>query len=216
MKLLIALLLLVLCAFGTTSPAVHAQSTEFKKLNDEVMSLHRQGKYDQAVVVAKQALKVAEDAGGPDHPDVATSLNSLATLYYEQGQYANAEPLFERSLAIFEKTLGPDHPNVATILNNLAEMYKTQGKYALAEPLYKRAMKIRETTLGPDDLHVAESLNNLAGLYKHQGKYANAELLYKRTPDDPREGPWLGSSRCGQHPKQPSGSVPSPRQIHRG
>ena len=34
-----------------------------------------------------------EKALGPDHPDVARSLNNLAVLYYEQGRYADAEPL---------------------------------------------------------------------------------------------------------------------------
>ncbi|MBT1570101.1 tetratricopeptide repeat protein, partial [Klebsiella pneumoniae] len=65
---------------------------------------------------------------GPDHPDVATSLNNLAELYRSQGQYAQAEPLFKRSLAIWERALGPDHPDVATSLNNLAELYRSQGQ----------------------------------------------------------------------------------------
>ena len=50
---------------------------------------------------------------GPDHPNVATSLNNLAELYRNQGKYAEAEPLYKRSLAIREKALGPDHPDVA-------------------------------------------------------------------------------------------------------
>ena len=48
------------------------------------------------------------------HPDVATGLNNLATLYYDQGRYADAEPRYQRALAIWEKVLGPEHPNVAT------------------------------------------------------------------------------------------------------
>ena len=49
---------------------------------------------------AREALQAAEQALGPDHPDVAQSLSNLAALYYTQGQYAQAEPLFKRSLAI--------------------------------------------------------------------------------------------------------------------
>ena len=69
---------------------------------------------------------------GPDHPDVATSLNNLAALYHDQGRYADAEPLYKRSLAIHEKSLGPDHPDVATSLNNLAELY--QAKVVMRMP----------------------------------------------------------------------------------
>jgi len=87
------------------------------------MMLYRQGRYDRAVVVAKKALQVAEQAGEFNHPDVAMSLNNLAELYRTQGQYAQAEPLYKRSLAIWEKALGPDHPDVAMSLNNLGEHY---------------------------------------------------------------------------------------------
>ena len=63
-------------------------------------SLYRQGQYDQAVVVAKKALRVTEKALGPDHACAAVSLNTLAELYRDQGQYAQADqprtcPLFE-------------------------------------------------------------------------------------------------------------------------
>ena len=94
---------------------------------------------------ALQALAGDQRKGaGPDHPDVATSLNNLAVLYDDQGRYADAEPLYKRSLAIREKALGPDHPDVATSLNNLAELYDDQGRYADAEPLYKRSLAIYE------------------------------------------------------------------------
>jgi tetratricopeptide (TPR) repeat protein len=95
-------------------------SIEWKILNQECTDLYRAGKYDRAVVVAQKALQVAEQNVGPDHPDVATSLNSLAELCRTQGDYAKAEPLYKRSLAIWEKALGPDHPDVAMSLNNLA------------------------------------------------------------------------------------------------
>ena len=81
----------------------------------------------------------SEKALGPDHPDVAVSLNNLGQLYEAEGRYADAEPLFKRSLAIWEKALGPDHPDVAASLNNLAVFYQRQGRYADAEPLYKRS-----------------------------------------------------------------------------
>ena len=71
---------------------------------------------------SKRSLAIQEKALGPNHPDVAMSLNNLAVLYGDQGRYADAEPLYKRSLAIKEKALGPDHPDVAESLNNLAEL----------------------------------------------------------------------------------------------
>jgi tetratricopeptide (TPR) repeat protein len=72
-----------------------------------------QGRYAEAELLYKRSLTIAEKTLGPDHPDVATSLNNLAALYRAQGRYAEAEPLSKRSLTIIEKALGPDHPDVA-------------------------------------------------------------------------------------------------------
>ncbi len=140
-------------------------------------------------------MAIARRALGPDHPDVATTLNNLAVLSTSQGRYAEAEPLYKRALAIDEKALGPDHPDVAQP-QQPGRAVRSQGRYAEAEPLYKRALAIREKALGPDHPDVATSLNNLAALYQAQGRYAEAEPLYKRALGDPREGARPRPPRC--------------------
>jgi CHAT domain-containing protein len=149
-------------------------------LTQQVTQLYNQGRYSEATPLAQRALTIREKILGPDHPDVATSLNNLAELYQTQGRYADAEPFYKRALGIWEKTLGPDHPNVALSLNNLAFLYLEQGRYADAEPLYQRSLAIKEKVFGPDHPDIALSLNNLAELYRAQGRYADAEPLYKR------------------------------------
>ena len=94
---------LLLLALPSVSPS--DAGIEWDILNQESMELYRTGQYDRAVVVAKKALEVAEKNVGPNHPDVATSLNNLALLYHTQGQYASAEPLYKRALTINEKAL---------------------------------------------------------------------------------------------------------------
>ncbi len=141
MKKSAAVLLATLLSLGT-SVAVQAQGSEWERLNAEATSFYKQGRYDQAVVAEKKALQVAEQNLGPDHNDVATSLNNLAWLYMAQGQYAQAEPLYTRSLAIMEKALGPDHPSVATVLCNLATLYRKTGREIEAKALEDRAWVI--------------------------------------------------------------------------
>ncbi len=85
----LAALVLVLC----TGIPVFAKGAEWKALNEEAVSLYKQGNYERAVTVAKKALQIAEQEVGPDHPDVATCLNNLAELYRVQGRYSQAEPL---------------------------------------------------------------------------------------------------------------------------
>jgi hypothetical protein len=52
------------------------------------------------VPVAQKALQVAEKALGPDHPNVATSLENLAGLYRATNRVAEAKALEERAAKI--------------------------------------------------------------------------------------------------------------------
>ena len=146
----------------------------------DVVEMYNQGEYGQAIVKARQALEEAEAAKGPDHPDVAASLNLLALLYYSTGDFSQAESLHQRALRIRETALGPDDLQTATSLNNLALVYDAMGDYARAEPLFQRALKIREKKLSSDHPDLAASYNNLAGLYYALGDYTRAVPLYKK------------------------------------
>jgi tetratricopeptide (TPR) repeat protein len=73
-------------------------------------TLHLLGDYAGAQPHDERALVLRERVLGPEHPDVATSLNNLAALYHAQGRYAAAEPLYQRALALSERVWGPDHP----------------------------------------------------------------------------------------------------------
>jgi len=146
-----------------------------------VTCLLRGGKVDPSSrQLAQRALTIRERAFGPDHPDVARSLNNLANVLGSTGDYAGARRLQERALAILEKALGPDHPDVAKSLNNLGRLLMATGDYAGARPLYERALAIKEKALGPDDPDVAASLNSLALLLYETGDYAGARPLYER------------------------------------
>ncbi len=159
-----------------------AQEARWKALYNQTVDLFQKGKYREAIPVAKEALKVAEQTFGHDHYKVATSLNNLAALYQAlgQGQSAKAEPLFKRALEINEKALGPTHPDVATNLNDLGVLRLDLGQSSEAESLLKRALEIREKAFGRDHTSVAESLNNLALAYSSQGQYTKAEPLFRR------------------------------------
>jgi tetratricopeptide (TPR) repeat protein/cell fate (sporulation/competence/biofilm development) regulator YlbF (YheA/YmcA/DUF963 family) len=185
---IIAVLLVLLVGLLLTVPrAALGQSTsvwdalDAAGLNQQATQLYNQGRYSEAIPLAQRELAIREKTLGPDHPDVAQSLNLLANLYDAQGNYADAEFLYKRSLAIREKSLGPDHPLVADALNNLANLYTKQGRLADAERLYKRSLAIYEKTLDPDHHVVARSLSNLASLYLVQGRYADAGPLLKQS-----------------------------------
>ncbi|MGB9591741.1 MAG: tetratricopeptide repeat protein [Candidatus Kryptoniota bacterium] len=90
-------------AFLSVLPSiVYAQGagTEWETLNKEVMDLYRAGDYGRAVVIAQKALRIAEQNVGPDHPDVATTLENLARLYRATNRNAEAKALERRAARI--------------------------------------------------------------------------------------------------------------------
>src|SRR6266498_69503 len=153
---------------------------EARKLSEEARQLEHGRKYDEALRLYERALAIREKALGPDHPDVAGSLNNLASIYNLKGDFEKAESFYQRALAIWEKALGPDHPQVTLSLDNLASLYRAKGDNTKAEPLAQRALAIKEKALGPEHPDVALSLNNLVMIYQQRGDYAKAEPLAQR------------------------------------
>ena len=142
MKALAKIVLLTMLVVLITVSA-HSQENSWYELNARVRELHKQGQYSEATDVAKEALKVAENTFGPDHPRVATSLNNLGEVYRAQGKYAEAEPLYKRALEMLEEALGPEHPDVARMLENMVQLYKDMGNIDEAKSLEERAKRIR-------------------------------------------------------------------------
>jgi tetratricopeptide (TPR) repeat protein/CHAT domain-containing protein len=173
--------IVVACAIAPAGTARAQGEDDLARLLNEVNRLHSQGRYAEAVPIAKRAIAVARTRRGEQHAEFATAIAWLARLYTSQERYADAEPLYRRSLTIAEKALGPRHPEVASALNNLALTYKALGRPADAEPLYERCLAIREKALGRRHPHVAASLANLALLYQEQRRDAEAERLLERS-----------------------------------
>ena len=179
---------------------------EVERLNEDVVSFYRAGRYAEAIPPAERALQMGEKALGPEHLEVSTSLNNLALLYVATGDDAKAEPLLQRALQMREKALGPEHLTVATSLTNLAELYRTTGDYAKAEPLYQRALRIEQKALGPEHPTVAVSLNTLALLYVATGDYAKAEPLLQQAL-------WIREKALGPEHPDCCGIPQQPRQA---
>ncbi len=152
-------------------------------LNQTGYYLYERARYREAEPLIKHALVIRKQELGAIHPLVASSLNSLADLYFAQGKYLEVEPLYVQALDILRAVFGFEHPSTTYQLNGLANLYKHQGKYGKAEPLYMHILDIWKATYGPRHPNIASSLNNLAELHRAQGKYAEAEPLYLQALD---------------------------------
>ncbi len=155
------------------------QSLESSDAFNRGSALFAQGRYQEAQPFLEKALRLSEQEFGPDHPNTAAVMSSLALLYRDQGKYVEAEPLYQRSLMIVEKVLGPEHPDVATSLNNLAILYQDQGRYDKELLVLKRMLTRSENSLGPNHPDLIGLLDRYSVSLRIEGQYHEA-----RTFDD--------------------------------
>lgn len=155
-------------------------TTEWQKLKEQADAFFEQGKYEDGIVAAKEAIRVADERITGNDSYIAYSLHTLALMYSGRHEYAEAEPLFKRALAIREKQFGPDNAEVALVLTNLGGVYYMISNYVEAERLFTRALAIYQKELGPDHPDVAECLENIAKVYRETEREKEALELEKR------------------------------------
>jgi tetratricopeptide (TPR) repeat protein len=114
--------------------------------------------------IFERVLNTAEAAYGPDHPNVARSLNNLALVLKDLGELAQAQAILERALKIDEAAYGPNHPEVATELDNLARILSDLGELTTARTLLEHALAIRRQALGAEQTKTKSVESNLASL----------------------------------------------------
>jgi Tfp pilus assembly protein PilF len=144
------------------------------------LSYLRLGQFGAAEGSLREALAVALELLGPDHPGVAINLRNLASLLEDTRRLSEAEPLLRQALAIDEAAFGPDHPTVAIDLNGLAWVLNQTGRLGEAETLARRALAIDEAASGPDHPAVATRLSILGTILYDANRLAEAEPLLRR------------------------------------
>jgi len=137
--------------YNNLSGILQEQATHDKKYDAALM--------DRALEYSQRAAKTAERVYGPNHPYVATCLQSLAFLYYGKGELDRAAIYANRALEINENAYGPKHPKIASCLNIISLIYRKKELYEAAISAAKRALEIDES--GANQYNVAVICNNL-------------------------------------------------------
>ena len=141
------------------------------------------GEYDRARPVLEQALALRRKIDGDVHPDVATSLESLAWLEYDQGNYAEAARLRREVLTLRRRLLGDSDTKTTTALLELAAAMHAQGDFQNAQPLLDEWVAI-VSRQRPEITEVrARQLQDLSSVYEVRGRLDIAERLERESVD---------------------------------
>ena len=169
------------------------------------MAHEKEGRLAEAAVEYERVLRIKEQvyAEQPNHPDLTSTVSSLASCRRKQGQLQAAAELYERAMRMEEITYAeePDHAELATTVCNLAGVMEALGRLSEAAEGYERALLMFECYHfdSPNHLDLATTLHNLAGVHEAQGRIVEAadeyeralrikEVAYAEQPDHPELG----------------------------
>ncbi len=130
------------------------------------------GNYENALVFAKQALKLSEQTFY--FKGSANSLNNIGHVYYYQGNYSKALEHYFKALKINEEIA--NKKSISSILGNIGLVYNDQSDYPKALEYYEKALRIAEEL--NDKEGVALHLGNIGNIFNLKGDYNNALKYY--------------------------------------
>ena len=177
---LVLISLILACGFDSKTNAQSSEPlAEASRLNTEVIKLFREQKYDEALPLAKQVLKIRETHLDSDDERVIAAVINLGAIYEVKNKWEEAGQLFERALTAFEKKFGSGDARVAAVLDRLIPIYFNRWKFSESRIAAERALAINEKVFGAESVEVANSVHRLAEFYRYRNP-EKAEPFYDR------------------------------------
>jgi tetratricopeptide (TPR) repeat protein/CHAT domain-containing protein len=153
------------------------------ELNLEASREQHAGRYDRAVELLEQVVRILERLYPPErypqgHPDLGASLNNLGFMLKVKGEYGRALGDFRRALEILENCYPPErypqgHSALAVTMDNLGSLLGHLGDYRQALDYLRKALEMKQRLYPPPRYpqghpDLAVSLNNLGSLFQAQ------------------------------------------------
>jgi tetratricopeptide (TPR) repeat protein len=108
------------------------------------------------------------------HPEIANSLNNVASTLNALGRSSDALPKYEAALEMKQQLFTGDHAQVAVALHNVAFCLNALGRTAEALPKEEASLEMYQRLFHGDDVAVSGGLNNVASWLNLLGRSAEA------------------------------------------
>jgi TonB family protein len=166
---------------ATTPTDQTAALKEADSLNLKAVQLFNAAKYDEALPLAEQVLKLREEAAGRDHQSVADAHKNLGAIYFARGKPDKSRHHYKRALSVYEKNPAGRHANISQLLDALGVLERFAfGNYLAATEHYERSLAVKESALGTEHEEVFKNLYDLAELYELLGRNSKAIEVHRR------------------------------------
>ncbi|MGD2068493.1 MAG: serine/threonine-protein kinase [Gemmatimonadota bacterium] len=133
------------------------------------------GELERADSLLVASLERRRELHGPDHPDVASSLVSLALLRADQAELDEAESLARDAFAMARRHRPADHPEVLVAMDAVGVVLQQRGEYDEATALLEEEVRLREAK--PADALLSAALGELANTRFYAGDLQGSDSL---------------------------------------
>lgn len=134
-----------------------------------------------AEVVTRQAVEVAREDLGPDHPQLAWGLSDLAVLIAQGGAFEEGLALAREAAAMMARIYGPTHRSAIRIVSAKARVHLLAGRPEVAESLWRSEAEYF-AAIDTTDATIA-GLGGIALALEAQGRYPEADSLRRQLVD---------------------------------
>jgi serine/threonine-protein kinase len=160
----------------SAQPALQAQ------MLDVIGRLYTElGEYDRARPLVEEALAIRRQLYGEDHPDVATSLESLASVVDLKQDVTTAVTLRRQALELRRRVSGPDHPKTIDALYYLAFALHRARSDSVAWPLFEEWLAATEHQPREVTGRRATQLEAAGAIAEQRGQVNRAESMFRES-----------------------------------
>ncbi|MEN1728957.1 MAG: serine/threonine-protein kinase [Pseudomonadota bacterium] len=135
---------------------------------------HRLGEFEAAEQLYRRALLQREALFGPEHVQVAESLNDLGVLLKDTAQFESARPLLTRAVELRRKLPDASAADLAISVEELGRLLREEDHLQQAQVLFEEGLKIRREVYGEAHSETLSSLNSVALMYRDIGDFVTA------------------------------------------
>ena len=146
----------------------------------EAIDLQVKAQLAEAQAAAHEALKIAEEILGREHPETARILIAAAEIQIANNRSESAATLFRRALEMLKDVSGSDRITLAQAWEGLGNALFDRQDLSGAEKCYQQAISVREEVFGKDSPDIVILLGSLAQIFLDQGNLERAETHFKR------------------------------------
>jgi hypothetical protein len=142
---------LILRDLAATTNQHGEDALETVTVRSQLAALYRrQGRLEEALLLADAVLEAREQALGAEHPSTLIAVNNLALLYRGEDEGDRALALYERALEAQRRVLGPAHPSTLSVTNNLVVLLRDMERAEEAAARCAEALDAAKARSGAD------------------------------------------------------------------